>query len=61
MQFRSAEQYNQVFTLHGVVMVFLFIIPGIPAALGNVVLPMLGAKEGSTEPGVSVALGRRAV
>lgn len=46
MQFMSAEQYNQVFTLHGAVMVFLFIIPGIPAALGNVVLPlMLGAKD----------------
>ena len=46
MQFFSEEQYNQVFTLHGAVMVFLFIIPGIPAALGNVVLPlMLGAKD----------------
>ncbi|MEC7231484.1 MAG: cbb3-type cytochrome c oxidase subunit I, partial [Planctomycetota bacterium] len=46
MQFMSAEQYNQVFTLHGAVMVFLFIIPGIPAALGNVVLPLvLGAKD----------------
>ena len=46
MQFLSAEQYNKVFTLHGAVMVFLFIIPGIPAALGNIVLPlMLGAKD----------------
>ena len=42
----SAEQYNQAFTLHGVIMVFLFIIPSIPAALGNFVLPlMLGAKD----------------
>src|SRR3954452_22519779 len=42
----TAEQYNQVFTLHGVIMVFLFIIPSIPAALGNFVLPlMLGAKD----------------
>ena len=40
------DMYNQVFTLHGAVMVFLFIIPGIPAALGNFVLPiMLGAKD----------------
>ncbi len=31
----SAEMYNQVFTLHGAVMVFLFIIPAIPAALGQ--------------------------
>ncbi|MDH3628783.1 MAG: cytochrome c oxidase subunit I [Acidobacteriota bacterium] len=38
--------YNQLFTLHGAVMIFLFIIPGIPAALGNLVLPlMLGAKD----------------
>ncbi len=38
--------YNQVFTLHGAVMVFLFIIPSIPAALGNFLVPvMLGAKD----------------
>ncbi|MBX3460736.1 MAG: cbb3-type cytochrome c oxidase subunit I [Planctomycetes bacterium] len=38
--------YNKMFTLHGAVMVFLFIIPGIPAALGNFILPMqLGAKD----------------
>jgi cytochrome c oxidase subunit I len=42
----SAESYNKVFTLHGVIMVFLFIIPAIPASLGNFVLPlMLGAKD----------------
>lgn len=43
----SVEQfYNKMFTLHGAVMVFLFIIPGIPAALGNFILPMmLGAKD----------------
>lgn len=40
------KQYNQVFTLHGAVMVFLFIIPSIPAALGNFLLPiMLGTKD----------------
>jgi len=38
--------YNQLFTLHGAIMVFLVIIPSIPAALGNFVLPiMLGAKD----------------
>ena len=38
--------YNQMFTLHGAVMVFLFIIPAIPGALGNFVLPlMMGAKD----------------
>jgi len=42
----SAETYNKVFTLHGAVMIFLFIIPSIPAALGNFVLPlMLGARD----------------
>ena len=44
--FVGPDGYNQLFTLHGAVMVFLFIIPGIPAALGNFVLPlMLGAKD----------------
>lgn len=42
----SADTYNQFFTLHGAIMVFLVIIPSIPAALGNFVLPiMLGAKD----------------
>jgi len=38
--------YNQVFTIHGAIMVFLFIIPAIPAIIGNFALPlMLGAKD----------------
>lgn len=42
----DAETYNRVFTLHGAVMVFLFIVPSIPASLGNFVLPLLlGAKD----------------
>ncbi|MCA8914299.1 MAG: cbb3-type cytochrome c oxidase subunit I [Planctomycetes bacterium] len=42
----SNAWYNKAFTLHGAVMVFLFIIPGIPASLGNFILPMqLGAKD----------------
>ena len=42
----GAATYNRVFTLHGAIMVFLFIIPSIPAAMGNFVLPiMLGAKD----------------
>jgi cytochrome c oxidase subunit I len=42
----GAESYNRTFTLHGAVMVFLFVIPGTPAALGNFVIPlMLGAKD----------------
>lgn len=40
------DTYNKVFTLHGAVMVFMFIIPAVPAALGNFLLPlMLGAKD----------------
>lgn len=42
----TPDRYNQLFTLHGAVMTFLVIIPGIPAAIGNFVLPiMLGAKD----------------
>ncbi len=44
--FKNNEYYNKFFTLHGAVMVFMFIIPGIPASLGNFILPMqLGAKD----------------
>ena len=44
--FMDADTYNRIFTLHGAIMVFLFIIPSIPAALGNFFLPiMLGAKD----------------
>ena len=40
------DLYNKLFTLHGAMMVFVFIIPAIPAALGNFLLPlMLGAKD----------------
>ncbi|MGO8995127.1 MAG: cbb3-type cytochrome c oxidase subunit I, partial [Polyangiaceae bacterium] len=42
----DADTYNHMFTLHGVVMVFLFIIPSVPAAMGNFILPIqLGAKD----------------
>jgi len=42
----TADQYNQAFSYHGIIMVFLVIIPMIPAAIGNFVLPlMLGAKD----------------
>jgi cytochrome c oxidase subunit 1 len=42
----SDDTYNKLFTLHGVVMVFFFLIPSIPATIGNFVLPMmLGARD----------------
>ena len=37
----EAQTYNQVFTMHGVIMIFLFIIPSIPAVFGNFFLPIL--------------------
>src|SRR4051812_38347804 len=42
----GANTYNRMFTLHGVVMIFLFMIPAIPGVFGNFCLPlMLGAKD----------------
>ena len=42
----SAETYNKFFTMHGVVMIFFFLIPSIPAVLGNFLIPlMIGAKD----------------
>jgi cytochrome c oxidase subunit 1 len=42
----SAETYNKLFTMHGVVMVWFFLIPSIPATLGNFLVPlMIGAKD----------------
>lgn len=44
--FMKAQTYNSLFTLHGVIMVFLFIIPAIPAVFGNFFLPIqLGAQD----------------
>src|SRR5262245_12236110 len=44
--FVQADTYNKMFTLHGVIMVFLFLIPSIPATLGNFLIPpMIGAKD----------------
>ena len=42
----SSETYNKLFTMHGVAMVFFFLIPSIPATLGNFFLPMMiGARD----------------
>src|SRR6187200_586049 len=42
----SSETYNKMFTMHGVVMVFFFLIPSIPAVLGNFLIPiMIGTKD----------------
>ncbi|MBN1218252.1 MAG: cytochrome c oxidase subunit I [Anaerolineae bacterium] len=42
----QSDTYNKTFTLHGVIMVFFFLIPSIPATLGNFLIPlMIGAKD----------------
>jgi cytochrome c oxidase subunit 1 len=42
----QSETYNRLFTMHGVIMVFLFLVPAIPATLGNFLVPiMIGAKD----------------
>jgi cytochrome c oxidase subunit I len=45
-RFMSGQTYNAVFTLHGIIMVFLVVIPGIPTIFGNFFLPILiGGKD----------------
>jgi cytochrome c oxidase subunit 1 len=42
----QADTYNKLFTMHGVIMIFFFLIPSIPAVLGNFLLPlMIGARD----------------
>ena len=42
----GSQTYNGVFTLHGIIMIFLIVVPGMPAVFGNFLLPiMIGAKD----------------
>ena len=42
----KAENYNKMFTMHGLMMVFFFLVPSIPAVLGNFLVPlMIGARD----------------
>jgi cytochrome c oxidase subunit 1 len=42
----TSDVYNKMFTTHGVIMIFLFLIPSIPAVFGNFLLPlMIGARD----------------
>jgi cytochrome c oxidase subunit 1 len=44
--FVQAETYNKLFTMHGVIMIFFFLIPSIPTVLGNFLIPMMiGARD----------------
>ena len=41
-----SETYNKLFTIHGIIMIFFFLIPSIPAVLGNFLVPlMIGARD----------------
>ncbi|MGH7790302.1 MAG: cytochrome c oxidase subunit I [Candidatus Binatia bacterium] len=41
-----ADTYNKLFTMHGIIMVFFFLVPSIPAVLGNFLVPlMIGARD----------------
>ncbi len=45
-QLLEPTAYNSIFTVHGVIMIFLIVIPGVPAALGNFFLPLqIGARD----------------
>src|SRR6202043_2026683 len=40
------ETYNKLFTMHGIIMIFFFLIPSIPAVFGNFLVPMMiGARD----------------
>jgi cytochrome c oxidase subunit 1 len=42
----QSETYNKLFTVHGIIMIFFFLIPSIPAVLGNFLVPMMiGARD----------------
>src|SRR4029079_11626237 len=42
----QAETYNKLFTMHGLIMIFFFLIPSIPSVLGNFLIPlMIGARD----------------
>jgi cytochrome c oxidase subunit I len=42
----AADTYNKMFTMHGIVMIFLFLVPSVPATIGNFLIPiMVGAKD----------------
>lgn len=45
-QFLSSDNYNKMFTAHGIIMIFFFLIPAIPSVFGNFLIPpMIGARD----------------
>src|ERR1700730_13036560 len=42
----ASDTYNKMFSMHGIIMVFLFLVPSVPATIGNFVIPiMVGARD----------------
>src|SRR5450432_3274657 len=42
----ASDTYNKIFTMHGIIMIFLFLVPSVPATIGNFLIPiMVGAKD----------------
>src|SRR6201996_8462569 len=42
----ASDTYNKLFTMHGIIMIFLFLVPSVPATIGNFLIPiMLGARD----------------
>ena len=52
--FADGDLYNRILTLHGVIMIFLFVIPGIPAVFGNFFLPILIGAEDVAFPRINL-------
>src|SRR5262245_44262076 len=50
----QSETYNKLFSMHGIVMVFLFLIPSIPSVLGNFLIPMMIGARDLALPGLNL-------
>ena len=46
----SPDTYNKVFSMHGIIMIFLFLVPSVPATLGNFLIPHHDGRQGSCLP-----------
>jgi len=53
--FVQAETYNKLFTMHGLTMIFFFLMPSIPAVLGNFLIPMMVGARGLAFPRLNLA------
>ena len=51
----SGDGYNKLFTLHGVIMIFFFLVPSIPAVFGNFLIPMMVGARDMAFPRINLA------